>query len=262
MAISPKSAKDSRGLVKLTKTGMIIDFLKWTLLLLLPAHGIHAQADSSPQGLFNQIYLAAEKEYGIPQELINGLLFEAKHEGARGHPYFLEYYSNQGSVIYRGKRYSNLNLRYDLYDQQLLLIYVIDHVEHKVYLQKEFITGFTVENKPFIKESFAADEEAKFYQVFGEDLPTKVLYFWKKGLSKLYANNSDKKMFSEQRETYLLIENELLSFTGNRSFVRKFSPERTKAIKQYLRLTKTKVNLADDEAMERLLKFINSSGNQ
>jgi len=237
---------------------MIRDSLKLTLLLLLTHSAVHAQVDSSQQFLFNQIYLAAEKEYGIHQELINGLLFEPKHQDAIGHPYFLDFYSNQGSVIYGGKRYSNLNLRYDIYDQKLMLIYVVNQLEYKLYLQKEFITGFKVENKTFIKEAFAANEEAKYYQVFGEDLPTKILYFREKGLSKLYANNSDEKKFSEQKETYVLSNGELLSFKGNRSFASKFSSERAKAIKQYLRTNKIKVKLADDDQMERLIEFIHS----
>jgi len=236
---------------------MIRAFLIWTVFLLLTTNAVNGQLDSS-QFLFNQLYLAAEEEYGIHQELLNGLLFESKNQEAIGHPYFLDYYSNQGSVIYRGKRYSNLNLRYDIYDQQLLLIYPVKQAEYKLYLQKELITGFKVENKTFEKKSFAANEESKYYQVFGEDLPTKILYYWEKGLSKLYANNSDDKMFSEQRETYILLHGELHSFSGNRSFVRKFSSELAKAIKQYLRLNNLKVKLADDEEMERLLEFIHS----
>ena len=71
------------------------NYFSWILFLLLTNNAVNAQVDSSQQVLFNQIYSAAEKEYGINQELINGLLFENKNQDAKGHPYLLNYYSNQ-----------------------------------------------------------------------------------------------------------------------------------------------------------------------
>ena len=191
---------------------MIRRYFSLILFLLLACNAVNSQVDGSQQLLFNQIYSAAEKEYGIHQELINGLLVEDKNQDVRGHPYLLDYYSNTGSVIYRGKQYSNLSLRYDIYDQQVLLIYLFDTVEYILHLQKEFITEFTVENKRFINEAFGANEDAKFYQVIGEDFSVKLLYFWEKDLSNSYANNSDIKIFSsEQKETFILFNNQLVS---------------------------------------------------
>ena len=214
--------------------------------------------DASQQLLFDQIYSAAEKEYGINQELINGPLFENRNQDAKRHPYFFDYYSNQGSVIYRGKQYSNLNLRYDIYTQQLLLIYLFDSVEYKLHLQKEFITEFLIENKKFIKAAFGGGADAKFYQVIGEDLPIKLLYFWRKDLSNLYASNSDIKIFSsEQKDSFILMNNKLFGFNGNSAFARIFSSKTKTAIKRYFREKKIKVKLANDDEMELLMEFIN-----
>jgi hypothetical protein len=241
---------------------MIRDYFSLILFLLLANNAINAQVDSSQQFLFNQIYSAAEKEYGIHQELINGLLFENKNQDAIGHPYFLDYYSNQGSVIYRGKQYSKLNLRYDIYDQKVLLIYLFNNVEYKLHLQKEFITEFTVENNRFINEAFGANEDAKFYQVIGEDFPVKLLYFWEKDLSNSYANNSDIKIFSsEQKEKFILFNSERVSFNGNRSFTSKFNSKRKTAIKEYFRKNKIKVKHANYDEMELLIEFINTLDN-
>jgi len=240
---------------------MIRNYFSLILFLSLANNAVNAQVDSSQQVLFNQIYSAAEKEYGINQELINGLLFENKNQDAIGHPYFLNYYSNQGSVIYRGKHYSNLNLRYDIHDQQVLLIYVFDSVEYKLHLQKEFITEFTIENKKFISEAFGASEDAIFYQVIGEGFPIEILRFWEKGLSNIYANNSDEKMFSENNETFILFNNKLVSFNGNRSFTQKFSSRSKTAIRKFFRKNKTKVKHANDFEMELLVEFINTLDN-
>lgn len=241
---------------------MIKNYFSLILLLFLTNIAANAQADSSQQRLFIQIYSAAEREYGIDQGLINGLLFENKNKDLKGHPYLLNYYSNQGSVSYRGKHYSNLNLRYDIYAQQVLLIYTFSNVEYKLHLLKEFITGFQIENKKFINEAFGANGDAKFYQVIGEDFPIKILYYWEKGLSNVYVNNTDNKMFSEeQKKTFTLLDNKLVSFTGNRSFARNFNSKRRPAINEYFRKNKTKVKQANDEEMELLIQFINSIDN-
>ncbi len=49
---------------------------------------------------------------------------------------------------------------------------------------------------------------------------------------------------SEQKETFILFNNKLLSFKGNRSFTRKFSSKSKTAIKKYLRKNKIKVKHA------------------
>lgn len=233
------------------------------LFLLLASNAVNSQVDSSRQFLFTQIYWAAEREYGINQELINGLLFENKNQDVSGQPYLLDYYSNTGSVIYRGKQYSNLSLRYDLYDQQVLLIYLFDTVEYKLHLQNEFITEFTIENRKFINEAFGANGDAKFYQVIGEEYPTKILYHWEKGLSKSYSDNPDIIIFSsEKKETYILLNNELHGFKGNRSFTQYFTANTKSAIKDYFRKNKTKVKHATNDEMELLIEFINTLDNQ
>jgi hypothetical protein len=236
----------------------IRNYLIWMILLSAASCALNAQVDRSQQAVFNQIYLAAEGEYGMPQELTNGVLLVSKNQEAIGHPYYLDYYTNQGSVIYRGKPYANLNLRYDLFDQQLLLIYLYDGVEYKLWLHKEFIAEFTVENKRFIHELLGDAKEPRFYQVIGESLPVKVLYFWEKSLSKVNAGNSEKSMFEERKERYILRDNELVSFKGNRSFAGRFPSDINKAIKKHIRKHSMKVKNATDAEMELLVEYINS----
>jgi len=241
---------------------MIRNYICLILFLLLSRHALIAQVDNAQQLLFNQIFSAADKAYGIDQGLINGPLFENENKNVRGLPYLLNYYSNQGNVIYRGKQYSNLHIRYDIYNQELLLIYLIDNVEHEIHLQKEFISEFDIESRKFINEAFGADTDAKFYQVIGQDLPIRVLYFWHKGLSNVYVNNPDIKMFSpEQKDQFILFNLKLVSYKGNKSFTRAITSESKPAIKEFLRKNNTNVKLASDNEMELLIEFINTLEN-
>lgn len=241
------------------KLNMIRNYFSLMLFLLLANHALNAQMDSSEQLLFNQIFSKAELEYGIDQVLINGPLYENRNPDVTGLPYLLNYYTNQGSVVYRGKQHANLNLRYDIYNQQVLLIYLFDSVEYKLHLQKEFITEFNLENRRFINEAFGANEDAKFYQVIGGDFPIRILYYWQKGQSNVYVNNPDIKMYSpEQKETYILFNNKLERFKGNMSFTRKLKSKSKTTIKEYLRKNNIKVQHASDDQMELLIKFINT----
>ena len=228
------------------------------LILLFVNSALTAQVDSSQFLLFRQIYSAAEREYGIDQELMNGFLMEVKNQNATGHPYLLDYYSNEGSLIYRGKHYSNLFLRYDIYDQEVLLIYRADSTEYKLHLHKEFITEFTVGKKKFIKETFGTRNEARFYQVIGEDLPVKLVRFRQKGLTNIYANNSDSKRYSENNKTYILLHDDLIEVNGNRSFTRNFSSTGKTAIRKYFRENNIRINQATDYEMEELIAYINT----
>lgn len=230
-------------------------------LFLISVHALHAQEDNRQQILYNQIYAAAEQEYGMHQELINGQLYKAKNENVIGDPYFLNFYSNDRSVVYRGKHFENLKLRYDIFDQEILLIYLFNNTEYKLYLQKELITNFTFENKTFINRAYGAKEDTRFYQVIGQDFQVKVLYYWTKGIANVNFNNPDIKYFTpKQKETYLLFDNELIGFNRNRSFAGRFSVEHKKAIKKYLRQNKVKVNLATDSEMELLVEYIHRLG--
>ena len=232
--------------------------LSCIVLLLAAAYALNAQVDSSRQVMFKEIYSAAERAYGMNQELMNGVLQESGEQDALGHPYFLDYYTDQGSVIYRGKLHTDLSLRYDIYNQQLLLIYLHDREEYHIWLHKHFITQFIVENKRFIHETLGAFKEPRFYQVIGEGHPVKVLYYWEKGLTKVNAGNSEKTMFEEQRESYILVDNEVYSFKGNRSFAGRFPMSFKKSIKEYLRKNATRVKRASDDEMENLVEYINT----
>lgn len=258
-----RSAASSHSLPQtlIHRPSMIRSCLSCIFFLLAVNQALHAQVDSTQEAVFKQVYAAAEREYGMHQELLNGALPPARLQDAIGHPYHLDYFSNQGSVSYRGKQYSRLNLRYDVFDQEVLLIYPHGGEEYQVWLHKEYIAEFSIENKRFVHESLGSFQAPRFYQVIGEGLPVKVLYHWEKGLRRVNAGNTEKSIFEEQKESYIFRDHELLSFTGNRSFTGSFPPEFNKAIKKYLREHSTKVKNATDAEMERLVEYVNTLSN-
>jgi hypothetical protein len=232
--------------------------LGWMVLFSAFSFAVHAQEDSTQQLTFDQIYLAAEKEYGLHQELTSGLVPPGKDPDAIGHPYFMDYYSNQGRMTYRGKKYVDLNLRFDIFHQELLLIYPHKGREYKVWIHKEFLSEFTVENKRFIHQSPGSQGEQRFYQVLGKGIPVQVLYYREKGLSKVNSGDSEKSLYEERKDSFVLLENKMHEYKGNRSFTGLFSPDLSKDIKSYLRKHSVKVKNATDPEMEGLLEHIST----
>ena len=238
---------------------MVRIFLILLVLLFIAGSGVNGQENNARELAFNQLYTAAETEYGIHQELVHGFLYEDKNPGVLGHPFLLDYYSNQGSVVYRGTYYANLSLRYDIHDQQLILIYPFDGVEYTLLLEKAFVNQFTIENKKFKKGAFGSEDDERYYQVIGDDSPAKMLLYWKKGIANVNVNNPDIKRYTlNPKETYLLFENERVGFSGNRSLIRAFASHKKAAVRDYIRRNKMRIKQVTDSELEQLIAFINT----
>lgn len=221
--------------------------------------GINAQNDISQPTLFNNIYSAAELEYGIDQELVNGVLFENFYLPIVGHPYFLVDTFLNGGMVYRGKQYSDLLLKYDLYDQQLLVNYVLNDFQIIFYLPTEFISEFNIENKKFVKHSFPGEETDRFYQIVGKDYPVKILYLFEKIRTKTYKYFSPSYEFSVvMKSSFLLINSNLVGYNRNGSFVSKFPKQDHKLIKTFIRKNKISVKNSSDNEIYSLIKYCNS----
>lgn len=223
---------------------------------------INAQTDSSQQILFNQIYLAAELEYGIDQELVNGVLFENIYLYAIGHPYFLADSFNNGRVVYHRKLYPDLLLKYDLYDQQVIVNYTSSDMQVIFILPKKFISEFNIGNKKFVKRSVPGKEDDRIYQSIGEVYPVEILYTWEKIRTNSYHNFLPSYEFGEDKKSsFLLINSNLLAYNRNGSFVSKFPEKNQKLIKKYIRENRIRVKHSTDSEMESLIRYCNSLDN-
>ena len=67
------------------------------------------------------------KAYGLDQELVNGVQYFNRYRATLGHPYFLGDMFQMGSATIRGRNYSDVKLKYDLFSQHL-------EVKYKNYL--------------------------------------------------------------------------------------------------------------------------------
>jgi hypothetical protein len=215
---------------------------------------IKAQNDTSQKVLINQIYSAAELEYGIDQNLVNGVYFENLYQYTIGHPYLLANTFINGSVVFRGNQYSDLLLKYDLFNQQLLVNYAFNDIHVLFYLPKEFISEFIIENKIFVKRSIPGEVNDRIYQIIGKDYPTKILYTWEKiGTDFIYYFEYGE----ANRSSFIVIGSNQLGYNRNRSFIHKFPKQHQKLIKKYIHENKIRVKYSSDYEMDLLITYCN-----
>jgi hypothetical protein len=172
----------------------------------------------------------------------------------QGHPFLSSPDYEPGQVIIRGRKFDGVLLNYDIYNQELVLKYMILHDSYDfMIISKAWLDEFHIHEKKF--ELMGTGEgQKRFFQVIGRDT-LKVLYFWKKelDLSRL-SGNTDYSMSEPVKTMYLYTGEELYKFRNNRNLVNFFPPEKRERIIQYLKQNSINVRNATDESMLDLLK--------
>jgi hypothetical protein len=207
---------------------------------------------------YNELYKSIQDVYGFDQVLVNGIFYEDDLLGKIGHPFLFENRFYQGTLIFRGNEYKDIEMKYDIYKQQLLLYVKQNNSIAWIIPPNEFISAFSLDEKTF--EKFTLKGEPKFYQLVCDTEKLKCLYYWLK-----YREDSDheRKFYSYKftesaRKSYLLLNDLLLEYKNNSSFVRLFPQEIKYQIKRYIKSNKIKVHKCDDSVVRGLVIYCNS----
>ena len=134
---------------------------------------------------YNKLYKSFIDEYGFDQVLVNGILYEDKYWKKTGHQFLLNDQFNIGTLVYREKKYEGVEMKYDIYDQQLILSIINNNSIVRFVPQNDFISAFSLGDKFFSKYNF--QNEPRYYQVVFETEKLKCLYYWFK--EKHYSNS-------------------------------------------------------------------------
>jgi len=232
---------------------MIRNCFRLILFLLSANNAVSAQSDSSQQILFSKIYSAAEEEYGIHQELVNGLQYYNRNPGALGHPYLLEGLVHQGSVNLRGKIYPGLWLKYDIHDQHVEVEYqTVGGAYNQVILVNDRILWFTIDNYYFERVNLE-EGEAKFYQVLGQGRMVWYIH-WSKNLVPKSGDSRFMEEYTSVKRDYLLqLDGSLYPFTNKKSFVKLFPKTIQKDMKKLIKSNHIQIRSASTEQLELFL---------
>ncbi|OFY70135.1 MAG: hypothetical protein A2Y71_12340 [Bacteroidetes bacterium RBG_13_42_15] len=150
-------------------------YVVWLILSLFYSTGLAQQQNSDLGGTYAKLYESFRKTYSFDQELVNGIFYENPYWKALGHPFLLENQFYTGTLVYHGKRYDHVEMKYDIYEQKMLINYQFNDKQLNILLLNEFISEFSFNGKMFGFFSFSEMKPA-FFQVIAGGNDLKCLY--------------------------------------------------------------------------------------
>jgi len=233
---------------------MILTWLTLGMLAALP-HGLQAQVTDT--NILAELEQIISESYGPDQHLINGAEYFNLHIRSEGHKFLDEDKYYKGSVVIDKKIYKDVFLKYDIYNQQVLLL--IEHPSggnKQIILNNLRINEFEINDRIFHKFTFPGTTTL-FYQVIGNNKMACFYHFRKQEIPRAIDQYNLSEFTNVQRKSYLHWQSELHAFKGTRSFIRIF-PDHQPQIKSYIRQYKLNIRNLNDTEMQRLISYCNS----
>ncbi len=223
------------------------------ILILAAIHGI-LSAQEPAENIIVQLDSLVTESYGPDQHLINGIEYVNLHLWYTGHKFLDEDKFYEGRVVIDNKAYNDVFLKYDIYNQQVLLATRHQSGGYKpIILNTLRIDEFEINGRIFRKYTFPG-AGTLFYQVITEGEMT-CLYHFKKGEVERPLDIYNVSGFTDQvKKSYLYWQSELHDFKGSRSFTRIF-PDHQSQIRSFIHQNRWRVRKLDDSQMRLLISY-------
>lgn len=186
------------------------------------------------------------------QLLYNGRIWIGTYFGVIGTEFMLTPDWINGDVTINGTCFTDVPLKYDIYNDNLLINYKNKRV---LILNKEMVDGFVLhyEGKSYtlIKTVDSQDSEA-FYQVFYSG-KTDLLKHWRKKRVQ-FAVEARYDQFQQDSRLLISIEGILYEF-GNRKSLHRLFGDYSGDVRTFMRKNRIKVDIDTPEALIPVLEF-------
>lgn len=175
----------------------------------------------------------------------------------KGHQFLTEKAFSQGWLKIRGNVYDDQYLNYDLFNQQLIMQYQSQNgISRQIVVSDAWLEEFGFDEKYFVANGHPG---GMIFQVIGK-MPCRIFYHWTKTLDLSKEYGARNYVFSKpKKEMFLALNDTLLRFSRNRSFISVFRSAFTDAeaniVMNYLKRKRINIKKADDQTMEELLAF-------
>ena len=197
--------------------------------------------------------------YGPDHNLINGIKYIDYRPNSTGHPFLGENKIYPGTVIINQRTYNDLDLKYDIYTQELILRYIdFSGAYNYIMLNKEFISEFIIGDHYFKQYVHTDGGGAQFYEVIASGEIT-CLWYWEKNMTHSVISVSDYYNYMpESKKTFLLIGDDFYEYTGTRSFLRQIPELIKEEVRNYVRSKRIRVGRASESQMIQLISYCNN----
>jgi hypothetical protein len=225
-------------------------------IILAATHCI-LNAQHTDKNIIVQLNSLVTESYGPDQHLINGIESVNLHLRSEGHKFLGEDKYYPGRVVIDGQVYHDVSLKYDIFNQRLLLL-----VQHQsagpkqIILNNLRINEFEINGRTFRKYTFPGSG-TRFYQVMGSDEMACLYHFSKLENLNPVDRYTLSRFTDERKKSYLYWHTDLHEFKSARLFVRIF-PDHQPEIKAFIRKNNFRFRNINDSQMLSLISYCNS----
>ena len=179
---------------------------------------------------------------GADDELVNGKIYMQKYMLAEGHPFFLTPQWQKGSVTVNGKKHTGLNLKYNIYTDELVLkAEKISGGASVISLNNEFIESFYLEDKHFVN---SMGFNVRGIQTDFVELLYKGNFDFFVSYTKFFNNDYNDKTpygsYGKTNTSYFLLQNKELVEVSSKKALFNYFELIKKKLKKYLKKNRIK----------------------
>jgi len=196
--------------------------------------------------------------YGLDSKLYNGYVYNGFYGSTvKGQPFLYTDYL-KGDITLEGKKYQNLLLNYDVFNQLLVLKFkTTTGADMTIELPFFKISEFNIGENHFILQE-QSDSSFQIYQIIGN----KQKAFWLKHEKKLELETISQQyeyQFTRGfiRFYYAINPNQLVELNKNKSLVKLIEKEKQKQLKRWLRKKRIKIHKATPQQLKSLSQYLN-----
>ena len=227
-------------------------------LLLIVITGSAVGQQSSGNHTSQSLFHLYDQLFQVDSRLISGNFYQdPTPKSTEGHPYFGADQWNNGSVVIRGVEFDSLQLRYDIYTNELVINTLnFNNTNLQVALNKLNISSFTMNGKKFIPfPPSEAKTSGQFCEVLSEG-PATLLLMQTKSLI-VPANGNSIFSYDTYSRMYLLVKEKLNVYQGKHTLFRTF-PECKTLLQNHIRTEKLKFRIGKFDSHARLVNYCNT----
>ena len=244
------------------KKKQIYLFLFLTMLpLFVSAQNEQENSISNPsdQGLANAIKTYKDA-IGNNSMIMTGSYYNDTNSGIGGHPFYMINIWTTGTVVYEGQRYDNMEIRYDIYDDIILIKYIDQQGRVRpIQLQSSKVEEFIMMDHHFIHivEDTSSVLNAGFFDLLHAGENATLLAKRRKEISRTSNIENLVKEYYENDKWYVKFGHNYYEIKSKKSLLEVFS-ERKDEVKVYLKKNKAAFRKDQEKQFKEAVQYYNS----
>jgi|FLOH01.1.fsa_nt_gi hypothetical protein len=221
---------------------------------------ISSQTSSNDRDYYNWF----DSKLGLENTgLHNGIIYEEIYKTIDGnHKFYLTSQFTKGSIIYDGQAYFDVEMKYDIYEDVLIVKLPSHSAYYIIKLINDKINRFSINNHQFIKKSerneeFFNETISGFYEIYFQSEHISLFKKHKKSRKERIGESFVYNEFKDDSEYIVSYKNHYYKISSKKDLKTLF-PKLKKNINNFYKSNKRLFKSDNDSFMIQLIKHVNS----